>query len=174
MAIRILSDEQRARYGRFTGPPTPDTLARHFHLDTADLDVIQGLRGEHNRLGFAVMLGSARCLGTFIDQEADIPKRVLHTVSRQLKLPAAVTLTGYFASHQRERHLQLIRKRYGFREFLDDGHTYFRLTRWLYARCWVGEDRPVLLFEQAVDRLLAHKVLLPGVTVLERFVGRGA
>jgi hypothetical protein len=31
-----------------------------------------------------------------------------------------------------------------------------------------------LLFEQAVDRLLAHKVLLPGVTVLERFVGRGA
>ena len=44
--------------------------------------------------------------------------------------------------------------------------------RWLYARCWVGEDRAVPLFEQAVDWLLAHKVLLPGVTVLERFVGR--
>jgi len=172
MAIRILSDEQRARYGRFTGTPTPDTLARHFHLDTADLTLIQELRGEHNRLGFAVMLGSARCLGTFLDQAADIPGRVLHTVSRQLELPAAVTLEGYFASRRRERHLQLIRERYGFREFLDDGGTYFRLARWLYARCWSGEDRALPLFEHAVEGLLAHKVLLPGVTVLERFVGR--
>lgn len=172
MAIRILTDEQRARYGRFTGTPAPDTLARYFHLDTADLDLIQGLRGEHNRLGFAVMLGSARCLGTFLDQQADIPGRVLHSLSRQLNLPAAVTLDGYFVSHQRERHLQLIRQRYGFSEFLDEGGTYFRLARWLYARCWSGEDRAVLLFEQAVEWLLAHKVLLPGVTVLERFVGR--
>jgi len=33
----------------------------------------------------------------------------------------------------------------------------------------VEKDRAVLLFEQAVEWLLAHKVLLPGVTVLERF-----
>jgi hypothetical protein len=77
MAIRILTDEQRARYGRFTGPPTPDTLARHFHLDAADLTLIDELRGDHNRLGFAVMLGSARYLGTFLDQTADIPGHVL-------------------------------------------------------------------------------------------------
>ncbi len=77
-----LLDEREARYGRFTGPPTPDTLARHFHLDAADLTLIDELRGEHNRLGFAVMLGSARYLGTFLDQAADIPGRVLHTVSR--------------------------------------------------------------------------------------------
>ena len=167
-----MSDEQRGRYARFTGTPTPDTLARYFHLDTSDLDFIQGLRGEHNRLGFAVMLGTARCLGTFLDQEADIPGRVLRTLSRQLELPSAVTLDGYFASRQRERHLQVIRERYGFREFLDQGGMYFRLARWLYARCWSGEDRAALLFEQAVEWLLAHKVLLPGVTVLERFVGR--
>jgi hypothetical protein len=37
--------------------------------------------------------------------------RVLHTVSRQLDLPAAVTLDGYLASRYRERHLQLIRER---------------------------------------------------------------
>src|ERR1017187_3387968 len=85
MAIRILSDEQRARYGRFTGTPAPDTLARYFHLDTSDLDLIQGLRGEHNRLGFAVVLGTARCLGTFLDQEADIPGRVLHSLSRHAR-----------------------------------------------------------------------------------------
>lgn len=172
MAIRFLSDEQRGRYGRFTGTPTPDTLARYFHLDASDLDFIQRLRGEHNRLGFALMLGTARCLGTFLDQEAEIPGRVLQTLSRQLDLPSAVTLDGYFASRQRERHLQLIRERYGFSDFLDVGGMYFRLARWLYARCWSGEDRPVPLFDQAVAWLLAHTVLLPGVTVLERFVGR--
>jgi hypothetical protein len=84
----------------------PDTLARHFHLDAADLTLIDELRGEHNRLGFAVMLGSARYLGTFLDQAAHIRGRVLHTVSRQLDLPATVTLDGYFASRHRERHFR--------------------------------------------------------------------
>jgi hypothetical protein len=34
----------------------------------------------------------------------------------------------------------------------------------------MGTDRPSVLFEQANSWLIGHKVLLPGVTVLERFV----
>jgi Domain of unknown function (DUF4158) len=69
MAIRILSDEQRARYGRFTGTPAPDTLASYFHPDAAYLTQIPELRREHNRLRFAVMLGSARCLRPLLESE---------------------------------------------------------------------------------------------------------
>jgi hypothetical protein len=48
----------------------------------------------------------------------------------------------------------------------------FRLTRWLYALCWSGTERPSVLFERATTWLLTHKVLLPGTSTLERFVAK--
>ena len=46
------------------------------------------------------------------------------------------------------------------------------LNRWLYALCWTGTARPSVLFDRATAWLVTHKVLLPGVTVLERHVAR--
>jgi Domain of unknown function (DUF4158) len=47
-----------------------------------------------------------------------------------------------------------------------------RLTRWLYGLCWTGTERPSKLSERATAWLLAHKILLPGCSTLERFVVR--
>ena len=66
----------------------------------------------------------------------------------------------------------MIRERYGFRDLEEDAPAGFRLTRWLYVLCWTGDDRPGLLFDRATTWLLAHKVLLPGITTLERLISR--
>jgi len=64
-----------------------------------------------------------------------------------------------------------IRSRYGFREWVDPA-VGLRLGRWLYALCWTGTEQLGVLFDRATTWLLAHKVLLPGCTTLERFVAQ--
>src|SRR3954453_2098373 len=84
MPSRFLSDDQRARYGRYAGDPNEEQLARHFHLDAADRELVGGMRGAHNRLGFAVQLGTARFLGAFLDDPAQTPPAVITAMARQL------------------------------------------------------------------------------------------
>src|SRR5664279_274564 len=134
MPTRHLSDEQRQRYANFAGTPSPDQLARYFHLDRSDREITDGLRGDHNRLGFALMLGSARFLGTFPDVELEIPESVTGFLINQLGLKEGAAFKGYFdLGGQRKRHLALIRERYGFTEFSNNGPARFRLTTVSYT-----------------------------------------
>ena len=173
MPTRHLSDEQRQRYASFAAAPSADQLARYFHLDRSDREITDGLRGAHNRLGFSLMLSSARFLGVFPGADLEIPEPVTAFLISQLGLKEVPSLKSYFdLGGQRKRHVALIRERYGFTEFSDNGPARFRLTRWLYALCWSGDDHPGLLIERATSWLVVNKVLLPGVSVIERFVGR--
>lgn len=172
MPSRFLSDEQRARYGRYAGDPTEEQLARHFYLDATDRELIGRMRGAHNRVGFAVQLGTARFLGAFLDDPTHAPSVVSATIARQLSEMPAPSLDAYRDGRQRWRHIAMIRERYGFRDLEEDTVAGFRLTCWLYVLCWTGDDRPGLLFDRATTWLLAHKVLLPGITTLERLISR--
>lgn len=173
MPVSFLSQAQREQYGRYTGTPTLDDLGRYFHLDDIDLERITRKRGDHNRLGFAVQLCTVRYLGTFLDDPLAVPLPVLHTLSRQLHLAAvdADDLMVYRTGEQRWQHTQEIRLRYGYVE-ITQPLVGWRLSRWLYALCWTGTDRPSVLFERATTWLMMHKVLLPGISILERHVAR--
>lgn len=171
MPVQFLSAEQRKNYGRYAGDPSPEELARYFHLDDADLGVISTKRGEHNRLGFAVQLTTARFLGTFLADLSEVPASVTHTLGRQLLIQDSSVLHKYQKAKQRWGHIIEIRTRYGFREW-DDPYVGFRLIRWLYALCWTGTEQAGVLFDRATVWLLSHKVILPGCTTLERFVAK--
>jgi TnpA family transposase len=140
-------------------------------LDDADHARIAKKRGEHNRLGFAVQLCTARFLGIFLDDPMAVPSAVLHTLAMQLRLDPVNGTSAYSTGEQRWLHATEIRESYGYVEITEQ-RVAFRLTRWLYALCWTGTDRPSVLFERAITWLVMHKVLLPGCSTLERYIAR--
>jgi uncharacterized protein DUF4158 len=127
-------------------------------------------REDHIRLGCALQLGTVRFLGTFLTDPTDVPPGVVMYMSRQLRIADPLCLSRYLDRRvTRHEHAQDIQRRYGYRDF-HAPREVFRLVRWLYTRAWLSAERPSVLFDLATARLVEHKVLLPGVTVLERLV----
>lgn len=100
MPVSFLSSEQRENYGRYTGVPSPRDLARYFHLDDADHALIARKRGVHNRLGYAVQLGTVRYLSTFLENPMAAPAPVLQALAKQLRIQALDGVHAYSTGEQ--------------------------------------------------------------------------
>jgi hypothetical protein len=170
MPVGFLTQEQRDAFGRYVEPPSREELERYFHLSDEDREVVQTLRGDHNRLGYTVLLATVRFVGVLPDKPTEVPAEVLPVLCRQLGIADPDCLQRY-SDHRRWIHANDIQNRFGYRHFTDPG-IGLRLSRWLYALCWTGTDRPGVLFERASSWLLTHKVLLPGISQLERFIAQ--
>lgn len=171
MPVNFLTIAQRESYGRYSAPLTTNELSRFFHLSDDDHTLITRRRGDHNRLGFALQLTTVRFLGTFLEDPVDVPHQILQTLSNQLKIETMDGLNNYRTGDQRWMHAAEIRTKYGYTD-ISDQTVGFRLARWLYGICWTGTDRPSVLFDRAKSWLLTHKILLPGISVLERLIAR--
>lgn len=170
MAVEFLTTEQKSQYGQFSGEPNEMQLSRYFHLDATDLALITNRRGDQNRLGFALQLTAVRFLGTFLPNVTSAPANVQRFVARQLSIPTTTLLATYAQRETIKReHTALIRKHYGYREFSDPPWS-FRLSRLLYTRAWVSNERPSLLFDFATAWLIQNKILLPGASTLARLI----
>ena len=172
MPVQFLSPNQIAQYGRYAADPSPKQLARYFHLDDADLGVMDIWREDHTRLGFAVQLCTVRFLGNFLTDWAELPLVILVYLAKQLGIKdTSVWQRHYVGSKTQKRHRQFIREHYGYEDFHRSRKT-FNMLRRLYIRAWVTEERPLVLFDFATTWLVQNKILLPGASVLERLVAR--
>ena len=173
MPVSFLTEDQRQNYGRYVGAPSAQDLARYFHLDDTDHALIAQKRGVHNKLRFAVQLGTVRYLGTFLEAPVEVPEQVLQSMAKQLHVEpvSSEMLWSTINARRGRQQAEEIRKTLGYGE-LTDPTVAFRLSRWLFALCWTGTDRPSLLFDRATSWLTTHKVLLPGCSVLERYISR--
>lgn len=170
MPVEFLSDEQAASYGRFTGEPSRAELERFFFLDDADRALTDRRRGDHNRLGFALQLGTVRYLATFLPDPLDVPWPVVEYLAARLDV-ADVSVAKRYAERlpTQHEHAREIRQAYGYRD-LSDPDVTAGLREFMEGRAWTHAEGPYRLFGQAVGWLRRNRVLLPGVSVLARLV----
>jgi TnpA family transposase len=171
MPVEFLTEDQQRRYGQYTEDPSPLQLARYFHFDDRDHQLLAQCQTDHTCLGFAVQLGTVRFLGTFLSDPTDVPANVVAYVAPQLGIRDLTCLAQYRSQDTQWDHVAKIQRAYEYRDFYHPQEV-FRLVRWLYTRAWLSAERPSVLFDLATARLVERKVLLPGVTVLERLVAR--
>jgi Domain of unknown function (DUF4158) len=145
MPVEFLNDEQVAEYGRFVRPPSRSELERFFLLNDRDRELVEQRRRSHNRLGFAIQLGTVRFLGTFLPDPLDAPTEVVVYQAGQL----GIDVSGLRAYAEREmtplEHAWEIRREYGYRDFaeaeeepLDRGVEGEASYRWWsrFCRAW--------------------------------------
>ena len=170
MSVDFLTTEQKNQYGQFSGDPDETQLSRYFHLDEADLAFILNRRGDQNRFGFALQLTAVRFLGCFLSDLTKVPINIQGFVAKQLSIGDTIVLADYAQRDTTKReHTALIRGHYSYHEFSDPPWA-FRLSRLLYTRAWISNERPSLMFDFATAWLVQHKVLLPGATTLTRLI----
>ncbi len=172
MPVGFLTETQKNNYGRFTGELSPIELARYFHLDDKDRILINKRHSDHNRLGFALQLGTVRCLGTFLPNPIDMPSGFIDFVACQINITKPDCLPRYIERKQtRHAHRLEIQREYSYYNF-NESPWRFRLSRMIFARAWTNAERPSLLFDVATHWLIANKVLLPGATTIERLISQ--
>jgi hypothetical protein len=173
MSIRFLTEEYQKNYGRYVVAPSTLQLARYFHLDDQALQLVKKRRGDPNRLGFAVQLGTVRFLGTFLSNPLDVPVNVVNYLASQLNITESNRLSQYLNRIRTHwEHIEEIKYHYGYRDF-NSQPEHWRLVRWLYERAWVSAESPSILFDITTAQLLENKILLPGVTILARLIASG-
>ncbi|MBP2097340.1 Tn3 family transposase [Enterococcus rivorum] len=168
--MKIMSNEQRQFFGIYAGIPSDEQLVKYFHLDDYDKSVIQSLRTESTRLGFAVQLGSVRFLGTFLSEFTTIPVEVIDYIADQLSIDSS-----YFGLYTRiptiKEHALMIQKLYSYRQFNDKSVLEY-LEKWVYEGAWYSTEQESLLTDRFLNKCINEKILLPGLTTFERFVSR--
>ncbi|MYR40425.1 DUF4158 domain-containing protein, partial [Streptomyces sp. SID4944] len=120
MPVEFLTDEQAAAYAAYRGAPSRTELERFFFLDDADRELIESKRRAHNRLGFAAQLTTARYLGVFLDDPADVPVEVVEYLAEQLDIGDPSVLKAYGErENTRLEHVRELRRVLEYREFAE-------------------------------------------------------
>jgi hypothetical protein len=167
MPVRFLSDAQHEQLSGFPAELGIETLDRFFTLSDADLIEVGRHHGERSRLGWALQLCGLRMLGFCPDDVTTAPVNAVGFVARQLGVDPSV-LAGYGTRPQtRTDHVSQVKDHLGFRSAAAIDLAAVR--DWLTTEA-LAQDRPMVLFQMACERLYQLRLVRPGLTVVERFL----
>jgi hypothetical protein len=155
-----------AQIAELFDPPTEQRdLVRHFTLSEADLGAIRRCRGDHNRLGYALMLCYLRHPGRALRSGERPPPALLAFVAEQIGiLPDAVD--GYLAAERnRQRHAVECQEQLGLRPFGKRAAAELASALLLQA---IEDDRLARLAELVMETCRQHRIVVPSPAALER------
>ena len=139
-------------------PPTDQReLIRHYTLTAADLAAIRRCRGDHNRLGHALMLCYLRYPGRPLKAGERPPRPFLLFIAEQIDaLPESIE--DYLAAERnRQRHVAELQDRLGLRPF--GTRPAADLAGWLLPHA-IENDRLVHLAGLVVEECRRMKLLV--------------
>lgn len=143
-------------------------IIRHYTLSREDLDQVAGKRGDHNRLGFAVLLCRIRQTGQTATGGDDLPDAVILFVARQLDINPAIH--GRYARRdetRREYVGEIVRHLALSTLSRPTGRT---LIAWLVGVA-ANERSPVRL-AMLVREIRSRRILLQSLAVLDMIIRR--
>ncbi|UOQ93332.1 Tn3 family transposase [Halobacillus shinanisalinarum] len=162
----LLTPEQREEF-LHPSKITEWDLATYYTFSNYDLEVINRHRRKHNRLGFAVQLCLLRYPGWSLSDIKEVSPLILSYIAKQLDIdPESFALYAQRGPTRRE-HLEEIRQEYGYKNFSLSEYRY--LSRYLFHRA-IENGNSVLLIRQSIEELRKRKIILPGMTTIERVV----
>lgn len=141
MPVQFLNRTDHARLNCYPDEVVREDLASFFQLSAEEVASVTLLRGEHNRLGYALTLCGLRYLGFFVPVTS-VPGEVVAYVAEQLGAEAGV-LKAYGGRERTLReHQSSAAQQLGFRRASPLDLT--DLEQWLVQRA-LEYDKPKLL-----------------------------
>jgi len=144
-------------------------LFRYFTFPEPDRLEIAQCRGESNKIGFALLLGAVRLTGRFIQDFELVPHSLVAHICKQLRLETPLILTYPQRQPTRYEHVDRIKSYLGLRPFkqTDNDVVVNHVREQVRAGARLHE-----LMASVEEMLREQKIVLPGVTMLDRLIGR--
>jgi TnpA family transposase len=163
----ILTDDQRKEFTQIPGNISDWEIAKYYTLTDSDKAIIGELRRNYNKIGFALQLCHYRFPGWTPVNFSNVPESVILYVTVQLGLHIEDLAQYGKREATRLQHLQQIREIYGYRPFIDEDSQKLGIFLMKHA---LENDNLLLLIRLAIDHLRVQKIILPGITIIEKIV----
>jgi len=140
-------------------------MVRHYMLSDADLAMIRRCRGDHSRLGYALMLCYLRYPGRHLQANERPPAALTAFVAEQIDVCADGIEDALASEQTRRRHAAELQRWHRLRAF--NARHGAELSKWLLPQA-VENDRLGHLAELVLEECRQRRVIIPPPRTLER------
>lgn len=163
----ILSEDQRKELTGLSEDMDDYIIAKHYTLSEEDISHALSHRSDVNKIGFAVQLCCLRYPGWLFTDIKDIPSNMLDYISQQLHV--SPTDFEHYGERRatRFKHVEEICIWYGYHLFNEN--ESLSLEKYIKQKATANDD-PFSLVRISIDFLRNKKIILPGITTIEKTV----